>query len=33
MHDVIKQMLIKYQCRSYINAIKETFQEIALLGL
>ena len=36
MHAVIKQMLIKYQCRSqqdYINAIKEIFQEIALLGL
>ena len=36
MHDAIKQMLIKYQCRSqqdYINALKEIFQEIALLGL
>ena len=36
MHDAIKQMLIKYQCRTqqdYINALKEIFQEIALLGL
>jgi predicted nucleotidyltransferase component of viral defense system len=36
MHDAIKQMLTKYQCRSqqdYINALKEIFQEIALLGL
>ncbi len=36
MHDSVKQMLKKYQCRSqqdYVNAIKEIFQEIALLGL
>ena len=36
MHDVVKQMLKKYKCRSqqdYINATKEIFQEIALLGL
>lgn len=36
MHDSVKQMLRKYQCRSqqdYLNAIKEIFQEIALLGL
>ena len=36
MHDAIKKMLEKYQCRSendYINALKEIFQEIVLLGL
>lgn len=36
MHEAIKTMLTKYQCHSeqdYINAIKEIFQEIALLGL
>src|SRR5579871_3990962 len=36
MHPVIQTMLSKYQCRSeqdYINALKEIFQEIALLGL
>lgn len=36
MHEAIKTMLIKYQCHSeqdYINALKEIFQEIALLGL
>jgi hypothetical protein len=36
MHDAIKEMLKKYQCHSesdYINALKEIFQEIALLGL
>ncbi len=36
MHDSIKQMLNKYTCRSqkdYLNALKEIFQEIALLGL
>lgn len=36
MHDVIKQMLKKYKLHSqqdYINALKEVFQEIALLGL
>ncbi len=36
MHSAIKTMLDKYQCRSgqdYINALKEIFQEIALLGL
>src|SRR5262245_54710542 len=36
MHDTIKLMLQKYKCQSqqdYINAIKEIFQEIALLGL
>src|SRR5580700_8654940 len=36
MHPVIKTMLSKYKCHSeqdYINALKEIFQEIALLGL
>ncbi|MBT6207544.1 MAG: nucleotidyl transferase AbiEii/AbiGii toxin family protein [Francisellaceae bacterium] len=36
MHDTVKQMLKKYQCQSqqdYLNALKEIFQEIALLGL
>ncbi|OGT10935.1 MAG: hypothetical protein A2X77_02440 [Gammaproteobacteria bacterium GWE2_42_36] len=36
MHDVIKQILKKYICRSqqdYLNSLKEIFQEIALLGL
>jgi predicted nucleotidyltransferase component of viral defense system len=36
MHTVIKKMLEKYKCHSeqdYINALKEIFQEIALLGL
>jgi predicted nucleotidyltransferase component of viral defense system len=36
MHPVIKTMLAKYKCNSeqdYINALKEIFQEIALLGL
>lgn len=36
MQDAIKHMLQKYKCHSeqdYINAIKEIFQEIALLGL
>lgn len=36
MHTAIKSMLTKYQCRSeqdYVNALKEIFQEIALLGL
>lgn len=36
MHDALKQLLKKYHCRSerdYINALKEIFQEIALLGL
>lgn len=36
MHDAVKLMLKKYKCQSeqdYINAIKEIFQEIALLGL
>jgi len=36
MNDAVKQMLDKYECRSqqdYVNAIKEIFQEIALLGL
>lgn len=36
MHDAIKQMLKRYQCQSqqdYLNALKEIFQEIALLGL
>lgn len=36
MHEAIKQMLKKYHCRSeqdYVNALKEIFQEIALLGL
>jgi hypothetical protein len=36
MDDAIKFMLQKYKCHSeqdYINAIKEIFQEIALLGL
>jgi len=36
MHAAIKTMLSKYSCHSeqdYINALKEIFQEIALLGL
>lgn len=36
MNEAIKQMLKKYDCKSeqdYINALKEIFQEIALLGL
>lgn len=36
MHSAIKKMLAKYQCHSeqdYTNALKEIFQEIALLGL
>ena len=36
MYDAIKSMLSKYKCHSqqdYINALKEIFQEIALLGL
>jgi predicted nucleotidyltransferase component of viral defense system len=36
MHPAIKTMLTKYAChseRDYINALKEIFQEIALLGL
>jgi hypothetical protein len=36
MHPVIKTMLSKYRCHSgqdYVNALKEIFQEIALLGL
>ena len=36
MHSAIKTMLAKYECHSeqdYINALKEIFQEIALLGL
>ncbi len=36
MHSAIEAMLAKYHCRSeqdYINALKEIFQEIALLGL
>lgn len=36
MHAAIKTMLEKYKCHSeqdYINALKEIFQEIALLGL
>lgn len=36
MHVAIKSILEKYQCHSeqdYINALKEIFQEIALLGL
>src|SRR3990167_3375731 len=36
MHAAIKTMLEKYHCRSeqdYLNALKEIFQEIALLGL
>lgn len=36
MHIAIKDMLEKYHCHSeqdYINALKEIFQEIALLGL
>lgn len=36
MHSAIEQMLARYDCRSqqdYINALKEIFQEIALLGL
>lgn len=36
MHQVVKQMLDKYACKSqndYLNALKEIVQEIALLGL
>lgn len=36
MHEAVKTMLAKYECRTdqdYINALKEIFQEIALLGL
>lgn len=36
MHDVVKKMLEKYNCvseKDYVNALKEIFQEIALLGL
>lgn len=36
MHEVVKTMLKKYSCHSeqdYVNALKEIFQEIALLGL
>src|SRR3989338_6968623 len=36
MHEPIKQMLQKYPCHTeqeYLNALKEIFQEIALLGL
>lgn len=36
MHQAVKAMLAKYKCRTeqdYINALKEIFQEIALLGL
>jgi predicted nucleotidyltransferase component of viral defense system len=36
MHSAVKTMLAKYQCHSeqdYVNALKEIFQEIALLGL
>lgn len=36
MHEVVKTMLSKYACQTeqdYINALKEIFQEITLLGL
>lgn len=36
MHTAIETMLAQYQCHSeqdYVNALKEIFQEIALLGL
>lgn len=36
MHETVVAMIAKYQCQSeqeYINALKEIFQEIALLGL
>lgn len=36
MHNAVETMLQKYQCKTesdYINALKEIFQEIALLGL
>jgi len=36
MHEAVKTMLAKYECRTeqdYVNALKEIFQEIALLGL
>ena len=36
MNPIIKTMLAKYQCNTeqdYINALKEIFQEVALLGL
>lgn len=36
MHEAIRQMLVKYDCQKvedYTNALREIFQEIALLGL
>jgi len=36
MHEIIRTMLTKYDCKTeqdYINALKEIFQEISLLGL
>ena len=36
MHDAVKNMLTRYNCRTqddYINALREILQEIALLGL
>ena len=36
MHDAIRTMLCKYDCRTgddYVNALREILQELALLGL
>ena len=36
MHDAIRNMLDRYQCRSrddYVNALREILQDVALLGL
>lgn len=36
MHDAIRGMMVRYQCRTrddYINALREILQEVALLGL
>ena len=36
MHDAIRSMLDRYECRSrddYVNALMEILQDVALLGL
>ena len=36
MHDAIRSMLDRYECRSrddYVNALREILQDVALLGL
>ena len=36
MHDAVRTMLDRYECRSryeYINALREIFQNLTLLGL